>query len=91
MFSVLKKLSTLFIVLTVISLICSIFVLLFTLEERLFQNIEHQPLAFFFLIFTIFTGPIAFTGLAVLCKILHENLCALDRNTYREIKNIKNS
>lgn len=91
MFSALRKASAIFIILAVISLICSICVLLFTLEARLFRDIEQQPLAFFCLIFTLFTGPIVFTCLAVLCKILHQDLCALDRNTYREIKNIKNT
>ncbi len=91
MFSTLKKASTLFIVLAVIGLICSLCVLLFTIEERLFPGIEQNAFTFFCLIFTIFSGPVVFACLAVIFKILHQDLCAFDRGTHQQFIKIKNT
>ncbi|MBO5837732.1 MAG: hypothetical protein J6Q92_07570 [Oscillospiraceae bacterium] len=91
MFSILRKASTIFIVLAIIGFVCSLCVLLFTIEERLFNGIEENALAFFCLVFTLFSGPVVFACLAVICKILHQDLSAFDRSTYQQLRKIQNT
>lgn len=91
MFSILRKASTLFIVLAIIGLICALCVLLFTIEERLYHDIEQHALAFFCLIFTLFSGPVVFSCLAVIFRILHQDLCAFDRSTNQQLIKNKNA
>lgn len=91
MFPILKKFSNLFIVLAAISLICSVCVLVFLTETELqfLQNLEQSPFVLFSLIFTIFTGSILFTCLAIAFRILHQDLGNASYATSKRISDLK--
>ena len=91
MYSILKKFSNLFIVLAVVSLICSVCLFIFMAETELIfiDNLKQAPFVFFSLIFTLLTGPILFTCLAIAFKILHDNLSIADYAASKRISDLK--
>ena len=91
MYSILKRFSVLFIILTIISLICSACLLIFLAETelQLFDSLKEAPYAFFSLIFTVFTGPILFACLAVVFRSLRKDLENTDYQISKRINELK--
>lgn len=90
MYPILKKFSTLFIVLAIISFICAICVFVFIIEQQLLFQLEQFPLIVFSLLFILFSGPIIFTCLAIAFRILHQDLGNDSYATFKRISDLKN-
>ena len=89
MYPILKKFSTLFIILAVISLICSGCVFLCIIEGNVFSSLEQSFFVMFSLLFTLLSGPILFTCLAIVFRILHQDLGNDSYATYKRISDLK--
>ena len=89
MYPELKKFSNLFIALAVVGFICSFCVFVCISELQLRPDLGEAPFIIFALLFTIFSGPVLFTCLAIVFRILHKDLGRDSYTTYKRISDMQ--
>lgn len=90
MYPILKKFSNLFIVLAIIGFICSFCIFYCINELQLIPDLWEAPFIIFSLLFTTFSGPTLFTCLAIVFRVLHQDLGNANYATTKRISDLKN-
>ena len=89
MYPELKKFSNLFIVLAIIGVVCSFCIFYCIIEFQLIPDLGEAPFIIFTLLFTLLSGPILFTCLAIVFRTLHRDLGSDSYSTYKRISDLK--